>query len=399
MLKCAFILGSPDISGGTYVIFQHALYMQKHGVDVTIITQDKVPADRLFWYPEAKNLSWLTFSETGEMQFDIVYATWWRTVYELHRVKAKTYAYFVQSIEDRFYPEKETALRKLVAATYTLDLAMVTAPKWIVKYLKENYNQEVPFVSNGIRKDIYQASGSSVAPREKGKLRVLVEGPVDVDFKNIPRTVALCRKSQADEIWMLTSSDITKYPGVDKVFAKVPVQDTPLIYRSCDVIVKLSYVEGMFGPPLEMFHCGGTAIVYDVTGHDEYIIHQQNGLVVHMDHENQVVEYINKLKTDPALLARLKTNALKTAAAWPDWDKSSAQFLAVTKNFVATRHNDNVADLSKKTKFFMDWYEKHNQLLLEQKKTYWKLANKIRNLVNDNIITNKLIKVIRHGKN
>ena len=51
------------------------------------------------------------------------------------------------------------------------------------------------------------------------------------------------------------------------------------IYRSCDVIVKLSYVEGMFGPPLEMFHCGGTSIVYDVTGHDEYIVHGKNGLV------------------------------------------------------------------------------------------------------------------------
>jgi hypothetical protein len=42
--------------------------------------------------------------------------------------------------------------------------------------------------------------------------------------------------------------------------------DTPLVYRSCDILGKLSYVEGMFGPPLEMFHCGWTAIVYNVTG-------------------------------------------------------------------------------------------------------------------------------------
>jgi hypothetical protein len=51
------------------------------------------------------------------------------------------------------------------------------------------------------------------------------------------------------------------------------------VYRSCDDILKLSLVESMFGPPLEMFHCGGTAIVYNVTGHDEYIVHGRNALV------------------------------------------------------------------------------------------------------------------------
>lgn len=70
----------------------------------------------------------------------------------------------------------------------------------------------------------------------------------------------------------------------------------PEIYRSCDVIVKLSYIEGMFGPPLEMFHCGGTAIVYDVTGHDEYIVHEKNALVVKTDDDKQVINYIKWIK-------------------------------------------------------------------------------------------------------
>ncbi len=71
---------------------------------------------------------------------------------------------------------------------------------------------------------------------------------------------------------------------------KIPVESTPVIYRSCDVLLKLSKVEGMFGPPLEMFHCGGTAITYDVTGSEEYLVSGRNSLVVPMDDEKAVAD-------------------------------------------------------------------------------------------------------------
>ena len=82
----------------------------------------------------------------------------------------------------------------------------------------------------------------------------------------------------------------------------------------------------MFGPPLEMFHCGGTAVVYDVTGHDEYIVDGENALVVTTDDESGVVAAINRLKADPALLLSLKEGARRTAAAWPDWSDVSPRF-------------------------------------------------------------------------
>ena len=83
----------------------------------------------------------------------------------------------------------------------------------------------------------------------------------------------------------MTASAVEAVAGVDRVFSRVPILETPRVYRSCDVLVKLSYIEGMFGPPLEMFHCGGTAIVYRVTGHEQYIRHDDNSLVVTPDDE------------------------------------------------------------------------------------------------------------------
>jgi hypothetical protein len=101
---------------------------------------------------------------------------------------------------------------------------------------------------------------------------------------------------------------------------------TPPIYRSCDILVKLSTVEGMFGPPLEMFHCGGTAVVFEVTGHDEYIFDGLNAQVVGRNNLNGVVQSIRELVMNPDRLQQLKQGALQTAAQWPSWYQSSAQF-------------------------------------------------------------------------
>jgi hypothetical protein len=141
--------------------------------------------------------------------------------------------------------------------------------------------------------------------------------------------------SEADEVWLLTSSLVDHYPGVDRLFSRVPVEETAEIYRSCDVLIKLSRVEGMFGPPLEMFHCGGTAISYNVTGHDEYMVDARNSFVLNMEDETGVVEKINQLKNNPELLVALKNEAMETAEDWPDWDQSASKFEDTLKEIAA----------------------------------------------------------------
>lgn len=355
-MKYAFFLGSASVGGGTYVIFQHAIYIKKQGNDVAIITKEPVDKKELYWHKEAETLTWKTIDEASKLEFDVVIATWWRLVYDIYRVKAKRYIYFVQSIESKFYPESEKPIRQLAEATYMLPMDVVTEASWIKEYLEEKYEKTVLLARNGIRKDIYKSEGECCSTRKKGKLRVLVEGPIDVDFKNVPKTIELCKQSKADEIWLMTASDIKKYPGVDKVFSKVPIYDTPKIYRSCDVIIKLSYVEGMFGPPLEMYHCGGTSITYDVTGYDEYIKHNYNGLVVEKDNDKKVVEYINLLKDNPDFLDKLKKGALTTAKEWIDWNRSSEVFYNNIIELYSNNHTITQSRIEKESKFHFESY-------------------------------------------
>jgi len=327
-LKIAFFIGSVDISGGTYVIYQHALHAKRAGHDVTMVVLYPYDDSQMQWHPACKELRFVPLHESSDLRFDLAIATWWRTAAELHAIAAARYAYFIQSIESRFYPDNQAPLKGLVDRSYDIGLPSITEASWIREHLSKNHRTQAVLVRNGIRKDLYTQEGPSSAERLRdGPIRVLVEGPMGVFFKNVGRSLKLARKSKADSTWLLTSTQLGYFPGVDKVFSRVPISLVPAIYRSCDVLVKLSYVEGMFGPPLEMFHCGGTAIVYDVTGYDEYIENGENAIVIPRDDESSVVAAINSLRDDNQLLDRLKDGALSTALAWPDWTHSSTEFL------------------------------------------------------------------------
>lgn len=326
-MNIVFLVASAALSGGNYVIFQHALYAQQQGHSVTIATLfDEAHYDNV-WHPAVPQLRLVHIGRIADETFDIAFATFWLTAVELHRIRARQYAYFVQSIESRFFPESQPGMRNMIDAVYGWSLPGFTEATWIQQHLAERYGSRYPLVLNGVRKDLYTPHGPQLAPRRPGQLRILVEGAFG-SIKNTTRGLSTTRRARAGETWLLTTTDVPWYPGVQRVFCNLPVEQVPAIYRSCDVIVKLSLVEGMFGPPLEMFHCGGTAVVYDVSGHDEYIAHDRNSLVVRMHDEAGVIEALQRLRDDPALLARLKEGALATAADWPDWNRSSAAFVA-----------------------------------------------------------------------
>lgn len=338
--RICFLVGSISISGGTYVIFQHASYLQDNGYDVTLAVQEAFTEETSSWHDCGKKLRCIPFDQARGETYDLVIATWWKTALELAGFSAPRYGYFVQSIESRFYPESEVPLRALVDSTYRLPVSYITEAKWIGQHLKLLFGQNATLVRNGIRKDIYTEVGPTIAARSAERPRVLIEGHFNVAFKNTALALRLAKKAGAKDIWVLTGSPIESIPGVSRVFSRVLISKTPEIYRSCDILVKLSTVEGMFGPPLEMFHCGGTAIVFDVTGHDEYIEDQVNAIVVKDKNTKKVVSELRQIISDTAYMEMLKKGAKETANSWPDWAHSSSLFAEWTKETLAAEETN-----------------------------------------------------------
>lgn len=327
MISWAILLYGLGISGGANVIFEHALYAVKKGVEVTIVSREKKSSKDTAWHRASEHFKYQTLEESEDQTFDVAIATEWRSAYDVSLIKAKKYVYFVQSIESRFFKNSEEMLPFIAAMSYQMDLHYVTEASWIQKYLKKYYEINAELVRNGIDKDVFSPMGKAIKERSEKQVRFLIEGSVTNWLKNVKRTVELCNLAGVKELWLATPDDISEFEGVDRVFSRVAYEEMPKIYRSCDVLVKLSLVEGMFGPPLEIFHCGGTAIAYDIEGSEEYMRNGKNSLVVPKGDEAAVVSAIKRLMKDRDFLQKLKMNALKTAKRWSTWQDASESFV------------------------------------------------------------------------
>jgi glycosyltransferase involved in cell wall biosynthesis len=319
-----FVVSSLGISGGLYVVLQHAAHMVRSGIDVTIATPRLERASVGAWHPAWHLMRHASLSELADSHFDLALGTWWASVYDLPVVSADRYAYFIQNADHLLAP---AGLRRKAEATYSFGLGAVTVSEALARALADRYDVAPLVARNGIDKLVFRPDGASVAPKEPGKFRVLVEGPLGARTKGVAYAVHVAQQAGADEIWLLTSSPITWYPGVTRVFSGQNAAGCAAVYRSCDVLLKLSSLESCSLPILEMLHCGGTVVTYDIPSPNEYLVDRRNAMLLPMGDGDAIVEALRSLRHDHSLRKQLLDGALECASQWPTWQASSSRFL------------------------------------------------------------------------
>lgn len=337
-----FVLGSTAPSGGNHVIFQHAHHLQGLGWHVRLLAT--IDGESWGWHHLMDHLSFLKFEDLENESFDVAVATTWTTVFNLPYVPARHWAYLVQSIESRFFERSvDQALATLAETTYGLNLPMVTVATWLSTYLDRVHRAPATTVLNGIDKTLFVDHGRRLANAAAETIRVLIEGDANSSFKMVAEAVDTARGLPDIELWHVGGDPHNPLLGVHRTLPTMPQSAMPEVYRSCDLLLRLSRVEGCTFPPLEMFHCGGTAITSDVTGHEEYMIDGHNCLVVDTRDSHQAREALRRLTNDRDLLAQLKANARSTAANWPDWETSSTRFAAFLDTLTRTGRTPSAA--------------------------------------------------------
>jgi glycosyltransferase involved in cell wall biosynthesis len=306
------------------VVVEHARQLATHhGFDVTLaMTRKREEPDWSF--RGLDRLHVLPIERAREDRYDVAVATWWETTSHLYDLDAHRHAYFVQSLEDRFYGRWEP-MRIGAALTHALPVCFITEARWIAETLEElQPGARVFYVRNGIGKDVF-ALAETVRPRLEGPLRVLVEGYRGTAFKGVDEAVsAVAAMTEPRHLTVvIPDREVAGDLQADKVLGAVTQEELARLYANTDVILKLSRIEGMFGPPLEGFHCGATCVVTPVTGHDEYVAHGWNGLVTEWDDIRGTARLLDLVARDRRYLHFLRTNALETARGWPSWEQSS----------------------------------------------------------------------------
>jgi glycosyltransferase involved in cell wall biosynthesis len=325
-VKVAFLVNDLQLSGGVGVVVQHARRLSEmDGWDVTLVQVREDDGPSWHGYEHLPHLHVRSREQALTEHYDVAIATWWETTFTLFELSAERYAYFVQSLEDRFYRHEEAG-RLGAALTFDLPVTFITEAGWIVETLK-GLRPDAPchLVRNGIDKQVF-APLERLETSSGGPLRIMIEGSPGSWFKHVHSAIHAASA-------MREPHHVTVVCGDRKTLGEVPADEVvgPLshpemaeLYERTDVLLKLSSVEGMFGPPLEGFHKGATCVVTPVTGHEEYVEHGVNGLLCDWDDLRGTARQLDLLARDRELLHLLRSNALETARGWPDWEQSSA---------------------------------------------------------------------------
>lgn len=329
-MKIAFLVNDLQLSGGVGVVLQHARRLSElddWDVTLVLVREDESPS----WhgYEHLPHLHVRSREQALSERYDVAVATWWETTFTLFELAAERYAYFVQSLEDRFYLHDQ-AERFGAALTLDLPVAFITEAGWIAQTL-EGLRPDAPcyVVRNGIDKQVF-APPERIEPSGGAPLRILIEGSPSAWFKHVHAAIDAAAA-------MSEPRHVTVVCGERKALGEVaadelvgPLSHTEMaeLYGRSDVLLKLSSVEGMFGPPLEAFHRGATCVVTPVTGHEEYVLHGYNALLCDWEDLRGTARQLDLLARDRELLDRLRAGALATARAWPDWDRCSRELAA-----------------------------------------------------------------------
>ena len=321
-MKLAFLLPFNFIGGGVFFVFEHAKRLSAKGHDVTIVFENDYSPLEITSYPEMLAVECIHLSAVPEGNlFDCAVATSWQTVYSLDRIEAKHYCYLVQDNERNFFSEPDRCCVPLVDQTYRENLHFITSTAWLEKMLRSEFGKEATTVPYSI--DFAKYGVEKAAFPRTSKKRVLVEGPPGDSRKRIPFTFQVLSQFPDLEVFYAAGSGQPDPAWrIDQFFSAVPYHQMPTIYASCDFVLKLSSQESFALPVLESFASGGTAITSAFTGHDFYIKHRENALVVPIDDETAAVAAVQKLVGDNALMEALKLEAKKTSHLF-SWDISS----------------------------------------------------------------------------
>jgi glycosyltransferase involved in cell wall biosynthesis len=324
-MRVAFLVPSLEPSGGVLSVVQHArLLRERAEIDATVVVCRRGPAG-----VETADVPVLGLDTAREATWDAAVATWWTTWAAATELRAARRALLLQGLDERFYAPAEPFER--IGAS----LAFAAADEVIV--VSEHLRRVVAalrpgarchLVRNGLDRGVFSAAAPT--PPHEGRLRVLVEGQPGLALKGVDDALAAigAMRERAEVTLVALEPPTARDLRVQRVVGGLDAPAMASLYASSDVLVKLSRSEGFGLPPLEAAATGTPSVVTPYGGHEDWLRHGVNGVLVGFDDPAGAGRWLDALADDRELRARLGAQALETAREWPTIDASSDEMAA-----------------------------------------------------------------------
>jgi O-antigen biosynthesis protein len=337
--RLAILLPGLGINGGINIVLNWAVILARSGYQVDLVFPEPVDGFKPFFLSDddARLLRPTYLAAARRLRYHAAFATWWGSIATLAELEAEHYAWFMQGYERQFLAQ-HAPISAVCDELFSSEINVIATALWLKEHMIRHYNTDPGrtfYVVSGLDKKLWRPGSREHAGAGGQPVTFLVEGPVHDPRKNVARTITLLERLGLPYSWVGSFVDRSVVgPHCRTVLDRVPYERMPEVYAAADVLVKASNAEGMFGPPLEMFSSGGTAVAWDVQGAEEYMADRYNSRLVPMNSWSHLSAAILELAGDPAYVRSLQEKASATASAWPTWDDQAEAIVATVGSLV-----------------------------------------------------------------
>jgi glycosyltransferase involved in cell wall biosynthesis len=245
-LRIAYLLADTSLAGGIRVAVGQGDALVARGHAVTMITL----GDPLTW--RESHAKWLFIDSLQSVdltQFDFVVGTFWKTLQAAWEIAGKRTVHLCQGYEGEFTIYH--ALKDQIDAAYRLPVPKITVSPHLVDICRRFYD-DATYVGQIVDAIFYQQR----LPRDSARLRVLLVGPAQADFKGIDVGYAAIRRARErgatfDLVrvsqWPPAENEPTAL--AEEFLVGLDTREMAQVVASCDVCLAPSLHQEGFGLP------------------------------------------------------------------------------------------------------------------------------------------------------
>ncbi len=329
--RVLIILPIMEPGGGSNVIFQEGIAMQKMGVDVRILnfsshreTFEKSYPDSIIpiIYVEKE-------SQIAELlvQYDAVVATLYKSVYWLDSLVADANlpikGYYIQDFEPYFFPNNSEGFKTAWKSyTHYPDLVRITKTQWNHDILKQQIGVESSVIGPSVNLDLFRPRRRQEPNSPQRPLRIAAMIRPSSPRRNAKLTMQVLQKiyqkhgNNIEIIIFGCSSDEVKSLELKQKFpwdnkGILTCSQLAFLLNEIDIFADFSTFQAMGLTAMEAMACGVAVIVPEKGGASSFAKDKHNSLIVNTSSEKACFNSLNLLILDENLRLKLQQQGLQ----------------------------------------------------------------------------------------
>jgi glycosyltransferase involved in cell wall biosynthesis len=348
--KITFPLEGFNLGGGIRIVIQVANALAKKGHRVRIIVPDyaAIPPFKLDDSVQleikrtrgAKLLRkvyyLLNLSLTSTRETDICFATGFKTSYYVClskwlRLSRARLVYLIQGYEALSHTGTGGVMKRvlcfLARLSYRLPLKRIVVSHWTKGMIADENALVIP---NGVDLSTFRPRNGTPNGAAEFIVGTIAAPGVGKGYRVFLDAINQMSEEHKQNMKVIVSTPLrVELPsGVTaELLKRADDIELAAFYRSCDVFVCTSFIEGFGLPGLEAMACGAAVVTTACGGVSEYASNS-NCLVVSPGDSRAIAQSIVRLREDCALRSQLRENALETSSLFPV-EKMNAGYISL----------------------------------------------------------------------